>query len=144
MNPGMPHHYVVQAALAALNDWVQTGTAPTGTSTMKLAPAEDGVTPSLVRDDNGLALGGVRTPWVDVPTIRLSGTGNSGGFIAMLAGVGEPFDEATLEALYPGGKDEYLQQFEAALDEAIKAKHILPEDRQEILDVAAINFDAES
>lgn len=141
-NPGMPHHYVTQAALASLNDWVQTGTAPESTPTLELATGgEAGVAATLKHDSNGLAQGGVRTPWVDVPTIRLSGTGNTGGFIAMLAGVGEPFDKPTLEKLYPGGKADYIPRFEKALDAAIHAKHILPEDRQEILDIAAINFD---
>lgn len=141
MNPGMPHHYVTEAALAGLDGWIRTGEAPASTPRLELAPGENGAAPSLVRDANGLALGGVRTPWVDVPTIRLSGTGNSGGFIAMLAGTGEPIDKATLAKLYPGGKADYLERFEAALDAAIDAKHILPEDRQEILEIAAINFD---
>jgi hypothetical protein len=34
-----------------------------------------------------------------------------------------------------------MAKFTRALDRAIRARHILAEDRQEILDVAAINFD---
>ena len=93
-------------------------------------------------DANGLALGGVRTPWVDVPTMRLTGYGNSGGFLAAIAGISEPFSKAKLEELYPHGKAEYLGRFAAALDRAIAEGHLLREDRQEILDIAAINFDA--
>jgi hypothetical protein len=95
-----------------------------------------------VLDGNGLARGGVRTPWVDVPTLRLSGRGDPNSFIGMLAGGGEPLDKATLARLYPDGKADYLKRFTPALDAAIRAGHILPEDRQEILDIAAINFDA--
>ena len=36
----------------------------------------------------------------------------------------------------------WLRRFTRALDMAIRAGHILREDRQEILDIAAINFDA--
>ena len=84
--------------------------------------------------------GGVRTPWVDVPVTRLSGTGNSGSPLAFLAGASEPFDAATLARLYPGGKKEYLKKFEAALDSAIKAGFILSADRKEILDLAAHGY----
>jgi len=56
-------------------------------------------------------------------------------------GIGEPFDKAALAKLYPGGKDEYLRRFTAALDQTIAAGHLLAEDRAEILAVAAINYD---
>jgi hypothetical protein len=35
-----------------------------------------------------------------------------------------------------------MRRFTAALDAAIAAGHVLPADRQEILEVAAINYDA--
>ena len=82
----------------------------------------------------------MRTPWTDVPTMLLSGIGNSGGFIGVLVGVGDPFDAAKLAALYPGGKADYLKRFTVSLDAAIRAGHLLKEDRQEILDIAAINY----
>ena len=142
-NEGMPHHYVLQAALAAIDGWVRTGRPPVSTTPlMAVSGGKPGDPPALMLDANGLAHGGVRTPWVDVPTLRLSGTGDPNSFIGMLAGSGDPFDKAKLAQLYPGGKAEYLRRFTRALDMAIAAKHILREDRQEILDIAAINFDA--
>jgi hypothetical protein len=141
-NPGMPHHYVTEAAIASLDKWVRSGTPPASAPRLVLASGgKAGETPSLALDANGLAKGGIRTPWVDVPTIRLAGSGNSGSFLAMLVGVGEPFDAATLAKLYPGGKAEYLAHFETALNSAIRAGYILPEDRQEILEIASINFE---
>jgi hypothetical protein len=141
-NLGLPHHYGVEAALAALNGWVGSGKPPASTPLLQLATGgKPGVEASLALDANGLAKGGVRTPWVDVPTARLSGKGDPNSFIGMLAGSGEPFDKAALARLYPGGKADYLGRFEEALDSAIRAGHILKDDRQEILDIAAINFD---
>ena len=140
LNPGMPHHYVTQAALAALEGWVRTGRAPASTPQMQLASG--GAEPALVRNAQGIAQGGVRTPWTDVPTVRLSGKGDPKSFIGMLAGSGEPLTKAELAKLYPGGKAEYLRRFTAALDAAIRAGHVLQADRQEILEIAAINFDA--
>ncbi len=144
-NEGMPHHYVLQASLAAIDGWLRTGRAPASTRPLMLAAGgKSGEAASLTLDANGLARGGVRSPWVDVPTIRLSGKGDPNSFIGMLAGSGEPFDQATLDRLYPGGKAEYLRKFSRALDAAIRRGHVLREDRQEILDIAAINFDAGS
>ena len=138
INNAPQHHYVVQAALWNLDRWVTTGQAPAKASPMKLdESSRPGAPPSLLLDANGLAQGGVRTPWVDVPVARLSGVGNSGGPVAFLAGVSEPFDAATLDRLYPGGKREYLKKFEASLDRTIKAGFILPADKREILALAA-------
>ncbi len=141
VNNAPQHHYVVEAALWNLDRWIRTGKVPPKAVPMKLREADKpGAPPSLVLDANGLAEGGVRTPWVDVPTARLSGVGNSGGPLAILSGVCEPFDAATLDRLYPGGKREYLKKFEAALTAAIKAGFILPADRQDILSLAAIAY----
>ena len=57
-----------------------------------------------------------------------------------MVGVGKPFDAATLQRLYPGGKGEYLKKFEASLDAAIKAGFILPDDKAEIMGLAALGF----
>jgi hypothetical protein len=58
----------------------------------------------------------------------------------MLAGVAEPFDAATLDRLYPDGKQQFLTLFQRALDTSIQAGFILPADRAEILDVAAATY----
>jgi hypothetical protein len=137
INNAPQHHYVVQAALWNLDRWVKTGRAPAKAVPLRLAESKPGAPVSVAVDRNGLAEGGVRTPWVDVPTARLSGVGNSGGPVAFLAGVSEPFDAATLARLYPGGKRDYLKKFEASLDSTIKAGFILPADRKEILALAA-------
>jgi Alpha/beta hydrolase domain len=131
------HHYVVQAALAALNEWVRTGEpAPTA------APIEVEETdrPRPVLDPNGVARGGVRTPWVDVPIARTSGLGAEESIMAAIFGSGEPFDAATLRRLYPDGADQYLDSFTGALDSAIGSGFILPADRAEILQLAAATY----
>lgn len=139
INAGPQHHYVVEAALFNLDRWIKSGHAPSSAPPMKVTANAD-KPPSLVLDANGNTEDGVRSPWVDVPTARLSGIGNSGSPFAGLAGVTEAFDAATLNRLYPGGKSEYLKKFQASLDAAIKAGFILPADRQEILDLAALSY----
>lgn len=134
INAAPQHHYVVEAALASLDRWIRTGKAPPSATPLQLTTAQP---PALVADKLGLGKGGVRSPWVDVPVARLSGAGNSGaGPIGPMFGRTETFDQATLDQLYPGGKTEYLQRFEASLDRTIAAGFLLPADRQEILALA--------
>ncbi len=128
------HHYVAQAAIAALNGWVRTGEPAPTAAPIKVSETDE---PQPILDPNGLAQDGVRTPWVDVPIARTSGVGADESIMAMIFGSGEPFDTATLRRLYPGGPTEYLERFTAALDTAIQSGFILQADRAEILELAA-------
>jgi hypothetical protein len=128
------HHYVLQAAIATLNGWVRTGEpAPTG-QPIALTDADP---PLLDLDANGIAKGGVRTPWVDVPIAKTSGIAPDESPMSFLFGSGEVFDTAVLSALYPRGSAEYLERFTEALDRAIGSGFVLPADRSEILRLAA-------
>jgi hypothetical protein len=127
---------VGQAGLRALERWVAEGIAPPAAE--RLHVQGDG----FATDEHGVARGGVRTPWVDVPTAVLSGLGQSGAGFAFLFGTTRPFDAAALAGRYPGGRDEYLVRFGSALTEAIDGGFLLEEDRVEIEEVAAASFPA--
>jgi hypothetical protein len=131
------HHYVLQAAIAGLDGWVRTGTRPPSAPPMVIG---EGHPPPLLLDANGIATGGVRTPWVDVPIARTSGTAKSENVLAHLFGSGEPFDADTRSRLYPGGKSEYLERFTESLDATILAGYLLRADRSEILELAAATY----
>jgi Alpha/beta hydrolase domain len=131
------HHYVAQAALAALNRWVRTGEPAPGAACIKMTETDQ---PGPILDANGLAQEGVRTPWVDVPIARTSGVGAEESVMSMIFGSGEPFDATTLGRLYPGGTTEYLGSFTVALDTAIQSGFILAADRAEILELAAATY----
>lgn len=128
------HHYVLQAAVASLTHWVRAGEAPTSIPPLELT---EGGQVRFVLDANGIAVGGVRTPWVDVPIARTSGLAPNESPMSFLFGSGEPFDATKLRELYPGGSAEYLQLFAAALDRAIQMGVIVPADRAEILEISA-------
>lgn len=93
------HHYVVKAAIARLHSWVRHGQPAPAAPRLTLSEANP---PQFVVDENGLARGGVRTPWVDVPVARTSGTGDDESVMSAIFGSGELFDAATLGRLYPG------------------------------------------
>ena len=136
INSGPQQHYVGQAGLRALERWVAEGLAPPRAE--RLQVRGDG----FATDEHGVARGGVRTPWVDVPAAVLSGLGQSGAGFAFLFGTTRPLDAAALASLYPGGRDEYLVRFGAALTEAIDAGFLLEDDRTEIEELAAASFPA--
>ena len=136
INAGPQQHYVSEAALAHLVRWAAGGDPPPTAPRLEVDAEGTG----FCADELGLAVGGIRTPWVDVPAAVMSGLGQSGESFAMLFGRTEPFDAVALKALYPGGEEEYLERFEASLDAAIAAGFILDEDRTEILGVAAASY----
>lgn len=121
-----PQHYVVTAAMDALLRWVADGSAPPQGEPIRTGGA-DGVT--VQRDAHGNALGGIRTPAVEVPLSTITGEAPSDApLLCRLFGSSRPFDAATIQSLYPS-RDAYLQAFDAALDKVITQGFVRPADR---------------
>lgn len=131
VNSGPQHHYVANAAIQQLTRWVRDGTPPPAAPRLAVAPGSR----AFEVDACGNTLGGVRSPYVDVPIASLSGLGQSGQ-LERLFGTTRPFDAATLRALY-GSRDAYLAAFNAATDAAVRAGFLLGADAPEIEAVAA-------
>lgn len=136
VNSGPQHHYLECAAFEQLDGWVAGRTKPSVAP--RLAVTADGR--ELHRDDLGVAMGGIRTPWTDVPLSILSGTGQRGEMFAFLFGTTRKLADADLARLYPGGEADYLAKFEASLESAIGGGFLLSDDRAEILAVAAASW----
>lgn len=125
-----PMHVVAKSALRALNSWVQTGGAPVVAPRIDVAPGQH---PQIVRNADGIALGGIRTPPVDVPVATLSGQpGPNASVICLLLGSTVPLSAARLAQLYPS-RTAYVQRYNADADAAIRAGFVLPEDRAALL-----------
>jgi hypothetical protein len=125
-----PMHLVAKAALGALTTWIKTGKAPVHAPRLEVAPSP---TPRVVRDPDGVALGGIRTPPVDVPVATLSGVqGTNPSVICLLLGSTKPFTAARLTQLYPS-RAAYLKRYSTDADATIKAGFVLPDDRGALL-----------
>jgi hypothetical protein len=135
INSGPQQHYAAHAAYEHLDRWAGGGDPPPVAPRLEVAASGD----RLVLDGDGIATGGLRTPWVDVPRDVLSGLGQGGEGFAFLFGTTTPLPADRLAELYPGGRDDYLARFGAALDGTISAGHLLADDRDEILAVAAVS-----
>ena len=112
INAGPQQHYVSQAALAHLARWGAGGEPPPQASRLDV---DTGGT-SFRLDEHGLAVGGIRTPWVEVPDAVMSGLGQSGESFAMLFGRTRALRSGRTDGALPGGKAEYLRRFEASLE----------------------------
>jgi hypothetical protein len=93
-----PQHFVLDAAVAALNRWVRRGAAPPHAPRLDIVRAP---LPAIARDPFGNAVGGIRTPELDVPIATYSGLGQTGSSFCFIFGTTRPFDAATLARLYP-------------------------------------------
>jgi hypothetical protein len=141
MNGAPQHHYLLDSAVAALDDWVRSGKAPAHGPLIALESGQDqAASAAFRRDADGIAQGGIRTPWVEAPVETFSGLGNSGTSLARLVGSTTVWDAAKLKAAYPGGKAEYLAKFKAALQRSVAAGFILPADAPEIARLAEASW----
>lgn len=118
-----PQKYVMRAVIRHLRDWAANGTAPPHQKPLEIA---DG---AIVRDAHGNALGGVRTPQLDVPVATLTGEGNS------LIGKTTPFPPDVLASLYPS-HDAYVKAFTDAAKQAVARGVVLKVDVPEMIDEA--------
>jgi Alpha/beta hydrolase domain len=128
-----PQHLVLNSVLEHLNRWVIDGVAPPKAQSIDMTA---GPPPLINRDEHGNALGGIRTPVVDVPTATLRGDGNAGATFCFLFGNTVPFDSATLAALYPTHKA-YVTKFNKSTDAAVKAGFLMPADAKNLKAAAA-------
>ncbi len=114
---------VVDAALHHVQAWVRDRTPPPVQPRIefKSDPAE------IVRDDNGIARGGIRLPQVEVPLAHNSAIQGTPDIFARLVGSHESFPVEKVSQLY-GSRDVYLARYEDATRAAESASVVLPRD----------------
>ena len=140
-----PQHYVMNAAMHALNSWATGGDPAPSAPRAEVVPVEidpeaEGRQPThaAVTDEFGNILGGIRTAWVDVPVATLTGDPVPGSSFCGLFGTTTLFDQATLDELYPG-KATYLDAMTASIDQSVADGFIRPADAALILEYAETN-----
>ncbi|MBA6413241.1 hypothetical protein H2508_08985 [Parahaliea sp. F7430] len=122
-----PQYMAMHAALNALVSWVRDGQAPS------TAPPIETRDEEIVVDRYGNALGGVRLPHSEAPIATLSGDGP-----ILYAGLTTPFDQATLDALYPSAAD-YIEAVETSAQAAVEAGFLLQLDADILIAEAKAN-----
>jgi hypothetical protein len=139
--------------------WVDEGIVPPRAPRILLDRDESNDGSTMVLDAHGNPVGGIRSPYVDVPTakyapvntaadpvianpseyVRVNGL-QGAQTMCRLSAYQEPFSQAKLRDVY-GSKREYLSKFEARLRELEREGWSLPVYRETILaDVAKTQF----
>jgi hypothetical protein len=117
-------YYVTNAATDLLTNWVRFGIPPpTAPGLTILSPGPPTI---IARDSYGLALGGIRIADIAVPTALNNGL-NGGPSFCLLFGTHVPFDEATLDALYPSHVD-YVKKVSFVTVDNVFHMYVLPDD----------------
>jgi hypothetical protein len=117
-----PFSSVQNAAFHSLVRWIETGIAPAHGAPIQIDTTT--TPPHIVRDVQGNALGGVRTPFVDVPITTYVPSDTVAHVTAfsgfcVLYGYNLPFDAAKLQTLYRNHGD-YVSQFARGAIEAVR------------------------
>jgi Alpha/beta hydrolase domain len=120
-----PNRIFIDAALQNIDLWSRDGLpAPPGRDIL----VENG---QPVLDEFGNVVGGLRSPYLDVPTStwRASATGAS---FCGIAGYEIPFDQATLDELYPT-QGAYVRAVRRDVRQLVAQRYITREDGQQLI-----------
>ncbi|MCQ3806736.1 MAG: hypothetical protein KTV16_05555 [Acidimicrobiia bacterium] len=127
-----PQHWVMNAAVHALNVWIRSGQPPPS------APRLETDGDEFVADEHGNTLGGIRTAWVDVPVATLTGEPPGGEGFCGLFGSTTLFGTAKLAELYPD-KQTYFEAMTTSVEQSVTEGFLRPDDAALILDNAFAN-----
>ncbi|MDA8044391.1 MAG: alpha/beta hydrolase domain-containing protein [Actinomycetota bacterium] len=129
---GFPTDPFVRAAALRLIRWAEEGIVPP--ERPRLALAELGAFSSAEVDEFGNAMGGLRSPYVDIPlsTYKVRAGPTAGG-LHMLVGDEIPFTPGQARGLYRDAAT-YISRFTRSLDEAIRTGDLLAIDRDGLLE----------
>jgi hypothetical protein len=116
--PAAPFYH---AAFVHLENWVTKAISPPHAAPIEIAQG------AIVRDEWGNAKGGVRSPYVDVPTARHV----PAHYVRNLIGIDLLFAPEQLQLLY-GSRANYLMRFNQAIDEAIMGGWLVSADAERL------------
>ena len=130
-NNTFPLQYQLDAAFQNLDQWVRNGIP--GPHAPHIAAVGAG-TPAatILTDQYGNALGGVRSPYVDVPTATYYGTTPGGGTCMLLWGHYMPFTSDQLAQLYPTHAS-YVSAVQADANNLLAGRWLTQEDAAAII-----------
>jgi hypothetical protein len=122
-------YHVGNAAHDHMVRWVNDGTPP------PIAPLIDTIGPFIARDELGLALGGIRIADLEIP-IALNTGSNGGPSFCLLFGTNIPFDQETLDELYPN-HGSYVDPVQSVVEGNLADGYIPQRDAQTTITDAA-------
>jgi Alpha/beta hydrolase domain len=123
-----PYEYYFNAATVNLKQWAEGVAPPYG-------PRYEYSGNQIVLDQYGNAVGGVRSPYLDVP-IATYNAGTSGPFTCLVLGYKAPFSDDQLADLYSNHGD-YVRDVVKVTNELVRDRFLLRVDSNDIVSEAA-------
>lgn len=120
-------HFVLDAAFHQLNRWIAEGTPAPEAPRLEVVWSFPVI---FATDEHGNALGGIRTPAVDVPVAKITGQAAGGDLFCFLFGSTEPFTQEKLDQLYPT-HEEFVDAWIGATLSAYEAGFMTAQDAWE-------------
>jgi hypothetical protein len=123
------------ATLVNLIDWITRGVSPPKAPPIEMANGE------IVRDQYGNAKGGVRTPYVDLPTVRYIASAPAAepaNMARRMIGLQEPIPTEQLQSMYKS-RAEYLKRFDHEIDRLVAQRWLQTHDGDELKAEEAAN-----
>ena len=143
-----PSEYFMRGAFANLDAWVRSNKTPPKAKRIKVEAVPEGTKPTfppsipVKLDKYGNALGGVRSPYLDVPTGTYYAHSTPANpeapdsvLFCSLVGYKVPFTKDLLMKLYPT-HEKYVKKVNKKVDKMVKARLITASDGQRIKDEA--------
>ncbi|HEX5618692.1 MAG TPA: alpha/beta hydrolase domain-containing protein [Solirubrobacteraceae bacterium] len=124
-----PTGVLFDAMLQNLDAWVRTGTPPPPGRMIELTGNNQ-----PVLDEHGNVVGGVRSPYVDVPTSTWFGNATGASF-CFIAGYERPFSAEKLQLLYPS-KADYVAKVTASVRSLVAQRYLTEADGRDIIQEA--------
>jgi hypothetical protein len=133
----VPMNPLYDAAVHHVHRWLADGTPPPVQPRIEFAgdPLE------IIRDDHGLAVGGIRLPQVEVPLAHNSAIPSGDDIFSILQGSCRPFPPDKIRSLYADEAD-FGRQFETAASAAVDAGVLLPRDVGPLVEEARATYRA--
>jgi hypothetical protein len=125
-----PTGVLFDAMLQNLDAWVRNGTPPPPGRMIELTGSNN----QPVLDEHGNVVGGVRSPYVDVPTSTWFGNATGASF-CFIAGYEVPFSPAKLAQLYPT-KADYVGKVTASVRSLVAQRYLTEADGRDIIQEA--------
>ena len=122
-----PRRFTLNSGVVALDNWIRTG-VPAPAAPRVERPGQVPVAPNtkLNRDLYGNAIGGLRSPIMQVPVATYNGEG------CIAAGTMTPLNPVRLVQLYPTHQS-YVEQMTVAVDDAVAGRYLLCQDAMTIM-----------
>ncbi len=130
-----PLEYFMNAGFANLDAWARSNIPPPRAQVIETDPGSNSAVLEIKRDKNGNAIGGLRTPYLDVPvatyyTSSKPADEKSSSFCTT-QGYKVPFEKEKITALYPT-RESYLSKVNRMVDSMVKERFLTKTDGEKI------------